>query len=758
MSRRWDYCRIDGRPLEYAAGKSSAPNDALATFIPNRFESTLLLPGPTNIFSLGTWVDAYRGVTTAKEGYLEWSKCFAGTPVETLSGCAQMCLEEGAPSASTMSGEANMTYECVAFAYNRALHLCVRLPEFATDAEFGPHLSEWSGEGWQNFVSKYHGRDTKAVCPSKVLARIRESGYKIVRDKNNGHLYVQCANSESVQKVSCIESDCQYKSSWCFVKNSCRSGVPSFMGGCTRLSDVEALACAGEHGAVAPSNGNGQISDYWDASNAVSRCARANTIRAIKVAVATPFLLAIGEFATVSLVQNGVYAELVGNVFSKTASPIGETLFRIGSYIAEPIASVGEVLPLALLQFVYGAIVGSFALVYVLGSAVLAISPTAAALLLPIVSAFAGAQRLTEVGIDIITRLVGYGHMYPMCCCPEIDGTVSADGTRACAVTASLYANDTTRCPTGWVHDASQCTIPEIVRYSEVQTVSGCRCANFTDCGTNPPHHGHAWCHVSGPGSCGRGGVVRGAVGGRWDFCRVDGRPLDFAAGRSSSTNDALATFLPNEYSRLHLLGPSNPLRPGTWTDPGRAVTTAKAGGVLSLSPRQCFAGLPAETLGGLRAGLPRGGGPERRGHGRPQNTTYPCVGFAYHRALHLCVRLPAFAADARYTPTLRHWGGEGWQNYVSKYYGRSLESSCPALTLLDIRDKGYAVARDKSNGHLYLRCANQSRGRTQKASCIDKECRGGGAGAAPWCFVENSCRWCSRIEDLDPLACGSVA
>jgi hypothetical protein len=243
----------------------------------------------------------------------------------------------------------------------------------------------------------------------------------------------------------------------------------------------------------------------------------------------------------------------------------------------------------------------------------------------------------------------------------------------------------------------------------------------------------------------------------RWDFCRVDGKPLDFAVGKSSATNDALATFIPNEYSRMHLLGPSNPLRLGTWTDPDRAITTAKSGGIFS--SRQCFAGLPVETLGACAKACLEEGAPNAEVMADPtENTTYPCVGFAYHRALNLCVRLPAFAADARYTPTLRHWGGEGWQNYVSKYYGKNLESSCPALTLLDIRDKGYAVARDKNNGHLYLRCVNQTDGKTQKASCIEKECRGGGAGAAPWCFVENSCHWCSRMKEPDPLACNSVA
>jgi len=239
----WDYCRIDGKPLQYAEGLSSAPNDALSTFIPNSFEHSSVLPGQDNVFTIGSYVDASRGLVMAKKSVFNTSSCFAGHTVETLSACAKLCLKEGAPTAKTLSTDGDSQHKCVAFAWHRQLHLCVRLPEFAEDdAEFTPHMTKWTGDGWQNFVSKYRGDDADAACPASVLRNVWESGYNIIRDKNNGHLYVQCADTEETksrtQKVSCLPSECDHKSSWCFVRNSCRSGMPYMLGGCGRFDEA----------------------------------------------------------------------------------------------------------------------------------------------------------------------------------------------------------------------------------------------------------------------------------------------------------------------------------------------------------------------------------------------------------------------------------------------------------------------------------------------------------------------------------------
>jgi len=634
------------------------------------------------------------------------------------------------------------------------------LPEFATDAEFTPLLSEWTGDGWMNFVSKYHGRasgpkiwSSTSVCPADTLLDIQKSGYKVVRDKNNGHLYIQCANSDSVQKVSCLADDCEYKSSWCFVKNNCRSGVPVMFGGCTRLADAEALSCAGKHGAIIPDNGKDQDNDLEEAADALGRCWKASAVRMIKVAAAAPLLLAIGQWASVALVEEGLYAQAVGAVFENTYVSIAQTMYRIGDPVGTTTAAVnvGKALVVPLLQLVWTGIAGSFLSLYTLGSSLIAITPTAAAVLTPLVTAFAGAQMISEATIEVLSKLVGYGGQHPKCCCPDVASAISGTNqTRACAVVASRTGGAVT-CPDNWSHDATQCSIPEVVRYSEEQTVAGCQCAKTTDCSTNPPFHGHAWCHVPTNSKCGHK-----TTGGKpWDFCRLDGKPLEYVSGVSSTSSDALATFIPNEYSRTSLLGPGNPFKLWTWTDASRGLTTGKA---KFFGTRECFVSTPVETLGACAKSCLEDGAPSAKTMSYEAGTkSFPCVAFAFHREQNMCVRLPAFATDSKYTPMLRQWGGEGWQNFVSKYYARNLESSCPALTLLDIRDKGYAVARDKNNGHLYLRCAGQPGGKSQKASCVPSECSGSGVDDS-WCFVENKCggsfNACARLERKDPLTC----
>lgn len=744
-SKRWDFCRVDGQPLRFAEGESTAPNDALATFIPNQFDKHLLLPGPSSSFALGTWVDAHKGLTTGKPGFFEHRQCFVGLPVETLSACARLCLEDGAPTAKTMSEEAEVTHPCVAFAYHRALHLCVRLPEFANDAEFTPHLSEWTGDGWMNFVSKYHGRDADAVCPSKTLMDIRDTGFSIVRDMNNGHVYVQCANSDNIQMVSCLEDECDHRSSWCFVQNNCSSTRWNLkatfrFGKCWRLSDEAALKCHSKFGAVVPDDN--LLSEYWDAENVLGRCWDAQVSRMVKVAIAVPLLLAVGEFATVSYLQNQLVA---GQAFvdsvSNMAWTVGDKVLMVGSAVASAAVPLTTV--------VWGAVAAAFAAIFQVGSFIFAVGGPFAALLAPAMAHYfcKGFQKLEEVGINVLSRLVGFGPDYPVCCCPDDEAMFSSDGlTRACAVVASMSA-DTPKCPKDWSHLPSQCAIPEVIRYSKEQTVGGCQCRDFTQCNTNQPYHGHAWCYVKGPNRCGRGN----RLSGRWDFCRLDGKPVAYAAGLSTKPSDAMAIFIPNEFTRLDVFGPSNPLKLGTWTDPDHALTTAKKS---FWGKRECFAAIPVETLGGCAQLCLNEGAPNATLIGMPEkNTSYPCVGFAFNRYLSLCVRLPAFAADAKYTPMMRFWGGEGWQNYVSKFYGRNLESSCPAMTLLSIRDEGYAVARDKNNGRLYLRCADGHSNRTQKASCRQDDC-----GESPWCFVQNQCggmfKGCHKIPDQNPLTC----
>merc|ERR1712129_385873 len=119
-------------------------NSALTAFVPN-------LHSRISRIWKRNWVDGKTGVARAKQGFSPLSQCFAGIPVETLSGCALKCLEEGAPNAKTMKNEDETKSKCNSFAYNRHTRLCVRLPAFARQVEFTPYQNTLNSDGWQNF-------------------------------------------------------------------------------------------------------------------------------------------------------------------------------------------------------------------------------------------------------------------------------------------------------------------------------------------------------------------------------------------------------------------------------------------------------------------------------------------------------------------------------------------------------------------------------------------------------------------------------
>jgi hypothetical protein len=220
-----------------------------------------------------------------------------------------------------------------------------------------------------------------------------------------------------------------------------------------------------------------------------------------------------------------------------------------------------------------------------------------------------------------------------------------------------------------------------------------------------------------------------------------------------NSTKDRLANFIPNEFSRYDLLKLSigaTTQQIGSWTDSRHAVTTARPSFNES---RECFAAVAVETLGACAAKCLEEGAPIATEMAANTFGKYECKAFAYHRQLNLCVRLPAFAADAKYTPTLRQWNGNGWQNFVYKYFGHFINSPCKAHTLIDIQDGGYDIVRNKNNGHLYLKCSGTPKGGLHKASCVESECPG-----KSWCFVPNHCgsffKKCKALPNQNPLKC----
>merc|ERR1719440_2140387 len=83
---------MSGAPLRAMLGfDNTTRNDYLASFIPNEHagEGHSLLPSASSVISRYDTV-AYRDDWNAD------TECFIGHPVETLSACAERCLEEGA--------------------------------------------------------------------------------------------------------------------------------------------------------------------------------------------------------------------------------------------------------------------------------------------------------------------------------------------------------------------------------------------------------------------------------------------------------------------------------------------------------------------------------------------------------------------------------------------------------------------------------------------------------------------------------------
>lgn len=158
----WDFClhqEVTVDLEEAGEGLVNGPlvNGPLAKFQPNvpRRGLSKLLPRADALLKFGVRTDGARGVATARSGPLSRRECFAALPEETLNGCAQRCLDEGAQNAQMMTAgvtDVAGLHKCVAFAYERSKHLCVTLPHFARRAEFFERLKHIDGEGWQNFI------------------------------------------------------------------------------------------------------------------------------------------------------------------------------------------------------------------------------------------------------------------------------------------------------------------------------------------------------------------------------------------------------------------------------------------------------------------------------------------------------------------------------------------------------------------------------------------------------------------------------
>jgi len=152
----WDYCRIAAAAVP---GTNLTVNTNIAQFVINQEKSWFRMD-PSYAWRFGSYTDVSKALVIAKarvEGdWFKKSTCFPGEPEETLDGCAERCLEDGATVAPENGRPVNASLPCVAFAYNRHARLCVRLPSEAIGAEFkpfqrNPSLQGGEQDGWQNF-------------------------------------------------------------------------------------------------------------------------------------------------------------------------------------------------------------------------------------------------------------------------------------------------------------------------------------------------------------------------------------------------------------------------------------------------------------------------------------------------------------------------------------------------------------------------------------------------------------------------------
>jgi len=479
--------------------------------------------------------------------------------------------------------------------------------------------------------------------------------------------------------------------------------------------------------------------EEWQ-KNALSKCKKTARHRIVKILVSAPLIVISGNYIVESFLDaKGIMTELFVKILVDVSLPIWDALFRVGGTLAEFAVSIGSYVPTTFLKVLYFMVTGTLGAVYASGAFLLGVAPMAVALWGPVVLATSGVVAVTEITLNQVLKFLGHGPVRPKCCCME-------SSPDSCALVPQDGASQP-GCPSGMEHSPGSCAMTEMVKYTDT-TVQGCTCKIPQGCGNNKPWKGHAWCWVDRGSGCGRR-----SLRGRWDYCLFGGDPLEtFKEGEQETVRNIpdeianpLASFVPNTCTKRFSPGARNPYRLGSYTDVLQGVTTAKQKG----GSRECFAGFHSESLGDCAESC------LVRGAVSALNVTHKCEAFAFHRTNRLCVTLPAFANDAIYSPFLKRWGGDGWQNFVSKFHGCNQESSCTAEAFLDIMATGYQVVKDSNNGFLHLRCANNANAPVRKATCHSNVCSTKGA---LWCFVPTNCGgWFNKCSEIpDPLDCAA--
>lgn len=339
-------------------------------------------------------------------------------------------------------------------------------------------------------------------------------------------------------------------------------------------------------------------------------------------------------------------------------------------------------------------------------------------------------------------KFIAYGSHRPRCCC-----RAGSDGEDCEVMPAD---NSEMHCPEGTERHPGSCSIQEIISFSPTQTVHGCQCQNTTDCGTNDPHLGHAWCEVDASnGHCGtRFKMSMGRHAKRWDFCMMSGAPLKSFSGISDFTrNDFLASFIPNEHA-----GKGHSMLPTASQVISKYDTVAYRDSWHSET--ECFIGTPSETLSACAErcleegaqGYNSTGGHIASRHTSDPSQPDPCVAFAYSPTDKQCVTLPERAQDSKFTPLVSDWQNpQGWQHFTLR---SSLRCERGAVHEMVSRYEIAPAADSETDRFVHLKCKDDESGQTFKASCDEHEC-----GGAPWCFVPENCHHHSRRHECSPIA-----
>jgi len=326
------------------------------------------------------------------------------------------------------------------------------------------------------------------------------------------------------------------------------------------------------------------------------------------------------------------------------------------------------------------------------------------------------------------TDAVVYGNHQPLCCC----GQSRREGL-VCAFTTGR------ECPKSEKYMPEMCEFPEMIDYSAKHTIRGCQCRDFNHCMTNPPHNGHAWCKVTKEKRCGKKGK-NPYTNARWDYCMVNGDPLNVVFGTNVTGVDALASFIPNELIEEKI---------SSGVDSVNGVVSLGGG---LMASEKCFVG---EVLGSLSKCAQKCldvGSPyiQKKNGEYIKHEPEPCYAFAYAPKEKYCITLPKYAMKSMFRPIVSSFVvPDGYIHYANKFHvtmddGLAGES-CTQKTLGLIQKMGYAVQRDKNNGRLYAtKTATEYKA---KVSCINDEC-----GYNDWCFVQDGCgAWFNGCHPICP-------